>query len=134
MDELERGIRAAKAMRWPDYGRPAPMTRQEIEASKVMGGAKQGRVQMVARGWFAGSHDRGTVSFGCSDGVHHDRSRDTTSSQNMGVMFKSEADAWRSIRVELTERFAEQLARIDAKIAETADLTHSVSPHDGSGA
>ena len=118
MDELQRGIRAAKAMRWPEYGMPAPMTRAEIEAAMIEGGTKQGAMQMVARGWFHNAHDSGRVTYGCSNGTNHDRNGDRTSTQHMGLMFKTEADAWRAIRVEMTERFAEQLARIDEKIAE----------------
>lgn len=120
MERLERDIQLAKAMRWPDYGKPASMTKAEIDGAKAPGGLRFGTVQMVARGWFANAYDQGRVSYGCSDGTNHDSTGDKTSTQGMGRMFASEADAWRHVRVEMTERFAATLARVDAELARCA--------------
>ena len=119
--DLEKGLAMARALRWPEYNMPAPLTRQEIENSKEPGGIKfKGHdPQMVCFGWFGNAHT-GEVWRGCSDGINHGTG-DTTSTQGMGRMFNSEADAWRAVRYEMTERFSERLARIDAKIAQLSE-------------
>lgn len=118
MAELERALSLARAMCWPSYRSPAPMTEADIKANLVAGGIKWGdRPQMVARGWFAHSSSHPRVTYGCSDGINHDSDSDKTSTQRMGRMFFTEIEAWRMVRIELTERFAAELAKVDAKIA-----------------
>lgn len=118
MARFERDVALAKAMAWPTYSAPAPMTKADIESNLVDGGVRYAGhfPQQVARGWFANSFQHGNVSFGCSNGTNSNSSGDTTCSQGMGRMFVSELDAWRTIRLELTERYAENLARIDVEI------------------
>lgn len=119
MADLEEALACARAMRWPEYNMPAPMTEAEIRANLVDGGMKYGRPDRVARGWFANGYSS-RVTYGCSNGIYHSAEGDITTSQQMGRMFSSEADAWRAVRYEMTERYAEALARVDAKIAELA--------------
>jgi hypothetical protein len=114
--QLERDLALAKAMRWPGYPSPAPKTRAEIEKSKTEGAPRYGQISMVARGWFANSYSEGKVSYGCSNGVNHGSDGDKTTTQGMGRMYATEVDAWRAVRVEMTELFAAILARVDGKI------------------
>jgi hypothetical protein len=44
----------------------------------------------------------------------------------MGVMYSDEADAWRAVRHELTEKYARQLADIDARISALVAQKESV--------
>lgn len=119
MADLEDALRRARAMRWPEYNMPAPMTEADIKANLVEGGIRyQGREpQQVARGYFANSYN-GRVSYGCSNGTSHNADGDVTSTQNMGVMYATKADAWRAVRYQMTERFSAQLAKVDQEIAD----------------
>lgn len=114
-ERLRSDLALARAMRWPDYPKPASMTAQEIAAAKVPGGTRYGHPQMVAMGWFQNSYSR-RVTLGCSDGVHHSTDGNTTGSQNAGIMYRDKADAWRAMRHELTEKYAKELAEIDRQI------------------
>lgn len=116
MADLEDALRRARAMRWPEYNMPAPMTEADIAANLVDGGIKYSSPERVARGYFANSYS-GRVTYGCSNGVHHSTSGDTTTTQHMGVMYATEVDAWRAVRYEMTEKFAAQLAKVDQEIA-----------------
>lgn len=128
MENLEKALKYARALRWPDYAQPSPMTIVEIDANKTSGGVKwRGEHEKVAMGWLANSYDRGRVERGCSNGTNHG-SGNTTSTQGCGRLFRSEADAWRFIRLEMTERFSEILASVDERI-ERAE----VSDHQNAG-
>ena len=118
MADLEEALALARSMRWPEYNLPASMTESEIRANLVDGGIRYGSPQKVARGYFTNSHT-GRVTYGCSDGIHHSADGDTTTTQGMGVMYLTEADAWRAVRYRMTERFARELAKVDQKISET---------------
>lgn len=122
MEALRDALAKAKAMRWPDYPMPAPVTRQWIDANLVDGGIKYGKPQKVARGWFTYSHIDGYrrpgASYGCSDGINHDTSSDTTSTQNMGRMYATKLEALQAVRIEVTQRVAGILASIDRQISE----------------
>lgn len=115
-----------RAMHFPDYPVPRPMTRDEIDAAKVDGGFRYGRPERVARGYFYNVHLSSftravSVSFGCSNGTTHSPSGDTTNTQNMGRMYRSEADAYRAARHELTTAVAKLLAQVDADLAGAAE-------------
>jgi hypothetical protein len=120
MDALRNALAEAKAMRWPDYPAPAPVTRQWIEANLVDGGMKYGRPQKVARGWFYNSHLGGYgspgVTYGCSDGMNHDKVEDKTSVQGAGRMYATKLEALQALRIELTQRCAGILASVDRQI------------------
>lgn len=114
MAQLERAVRLARAMRWPEYPMPEPLTEEQIKANLVPGGLHYGHTQMVALGWLANSH-RPSVEAGCSNGTNHGTGN-TTSTQGAGRLYASELEAWQAIRIAMTERHAEQLARVDAEI------------------
>lgn len=120
MASLELGLQRARSMRWPEYNMPSPMTEAEIRANLVDGGTKYGSPQRVARGYFANSYT-GRVTYGCSDGIGHASEGDTTTTQHMGRMFATKADAWRAVRYEMTERFSAELARVDQEIADAEE-------------
>ena len=115
LQRLRDDLDLARAMRWPDYAQPAPMTEAEIKANLVEGGLKYGSRQMVARGWFCAA-STGRVTYGCSSGLFHSREGDTTNTQNMGVMYATKADALRAMRIEMTQAFARNLAEVDKQI------------------
>ena len=117
MQRLRDDLALARAMRWPDYPKPAPMTHAEINANLVEGGERFGRRQMVARGWYQNSYS-GRVTYGCSTTIHHSSEGDTTTSQHMGVMYRTKAAALMAMRLEMTEKFAKELAKVDRLIAE----------------
>jgi len=121
--ELEHALALARALRFPDYPVPAPMTYDEIKASLTDGGIRYGQKQRVARGWFYHANLGGysnSVSFGCSDGHSHGRDTDTTTSQGMGRMYRTREEATMGLRHELTTQCAEVLARVDQMLAEAA--------------
>lgn len=117
MDRLRNDLALARAMRWPSYAKPARMTYDQIRDNLVDGGVKWGSRQKVARGWFQNAYSQ-RVSYGCSDGTFHSQGGDTTSSQNMGEMWATKADALRAMRLEMTEDFAKKLAAVDRQIEE----------------
>jgi hypothetical protein len=126
MQELEHALRLSRAMRFPDYPVPQPMTREEIDASLAPGGFYLGRQQMVARGWFYHANVGGyggysnSVTYGCSNGMSHSREGDYTTSQNMGRMYRTKSEAFMALRHELTTKCAEILADIDCQVGEAA--------------
>lgn len=117
MNRLRDDLALSRAMRWPDYPKPAAMSVEQIKANLVDGGTKHGRPQRVARGWFYNAHN-GYLSYGCSDGYFHDRVGDTTSSQTAGYMFATKAEAARAMRHDMTIAFAAKLAAVDRMIAD----------------
>lgn len=127
MERLRNDLALARAMRWPDYPRPEPMTREEIDAALVEGGEKWGKRQRVARGWFynayLGGYGPPKVTYGCSDGFHHSTTGDTTSTQQMGRMYRTEEDAWQCLRLDLTEQCAKLLASVDQAMAASPSLS-----------
>jgi hypothetical protein len=122
MQSLRDALDMARAMRWPDYPLPAPVTRAWIDANLVDGGMRHGSPQKVARGWFYNSYfdslSRPRITYGCSNGVHHETSGDTTSTQTMGRMYATKREALQALRIELTQRCAGILASIDRQISD----------------
>ena len=122
MDRLRSDLALARAMRWPSYPKPAPVTREWIDANLVDGGLKYGKPQRVARGWFINSYvsfvSAPHVTFGCSDGYNHDREGDTTAVQQMGCMYATKEEALQALRWEVTERVAAILAEKPVQISD----------------
>lgn len=125
MERLRNYLALARAMRWPSYPKPAPMSLEQIRANLVFGGIKYGTAkQKVARGWFINSYLGGgfhqhQATYGCSDGNNHSTEGDVTTSQNRGEMYATKADALRALRIELTEKMAKVLANVDRQIEES---------------
>jgi hypothetical protein len=117
VEHLETMLSYVRALKWPDYPKPACMSDEDIKAGLTTGGLKWGSPQKVAFGYFATPTAR-RVTLGCSDGVSHNIDGNTTSSQGRGAMYATEADAWRAIRHALSEEYARNLASVDAKIRE----------------
>ena len=122
LSRAENDLASAKALSWPSYQKPKPMTADEIRSNLVNGGKKWGNTERVARGWFSHYHSENwQATYGCSNGFSHSVQGDTTSTQGAGKMFSSKADALRAIRIEATERFAFLLAKLDEAIADTEE-------------
>lgn len=122
MERLRADLALARAMRWPSYPKPAPVTAQWIKDNLVDGGVRYGQPQKVARGWFynayLGGYSSPSATYGCSDGVHHNTQGDTTASQNAGRMFATKREALEALRIDLTEMVAKVLAGVDRQIDE----------------
>jgi len=127
MERLRNDLALSRAMRWPDYPVPSPMTYEDINASLVEGGIRYGHRQKVARGWFWGVHlgtfgrKKFSVAYGCSDGSKHAPEGDATTSQNMGRMYRTKLEALQAARIEMTAQCAEALADLDREIAESSE-------------
>lgn len=117
MERLRFDLALARAMRWPSYPKPASMTVAEIKDSLVDGGVQYGSPQKVARGWFTNAYSQ-RLTYGCSNGISHNNDGDKTTTQNMGQMYRTKADAARAMRFEMTEDFAKKLAAVDRIISE----------------
>lgn len=113
LQEARDALALVRAMHFPDYPVPQPMTLDEILASLEPGGLRHGSPQMVAFGW---NIARGEAIKVCSNGYNSGWG-DTTSSQGMGVLYRSPLDAWRAHRHAETTKAAKHLAEIDAAIA-----------------
>ena len=123
--ELKRlwaDLALARAMRWPSYVKPSPVTPEWIKANLVDGGIRYGSPQKVARGWFynayLGTHSEPDATYGCSNGISHNRDGDTITTQNMGRMYETKLEALQALRLDLTEQCAKLLASVDSKIAD----------------
>lgn len=124
MERLWADLAMARAMRWPSYPKPAPMTLEDIKANIVDGGVQYGRPQKVARGWFYNaylSHSYPDVTQGCSTGFVHSTSGDVATTQNRGRMYARKVDALRAMRHDLTEFVASILAKVDQQIEEESE-------------
>lgn len=91
----------ARALRWPEYQKPLRLT--------VHPGSS-------VRGWFQNSYSK-SVTLGHSNGVVHNPVGGTgTNTQGHGVMYRLQSEALQAMRIELTERYAKELADVDARI------------------
>ncbi|ABS14238.1 hypothetical protein Oant_1522 [Brucella anthropi ATCC 49188] len=124
MERLRHDLALSRALRWPSYPSPSPMTRDDIEASKCDVVARFGTSSKVARGYFANVHSI-RVDKGWSDGFRHGYS-DNSSTQGMGRLFRTDVEAWQYLRHEVTVRYAGELAFIDRMIAEAEGGTDGI--------
>lgn len=113
LEELE----IALALHWPPYAAPEPMTREEIRANRVAVEPADQSVSWrheVCRGWFCNAHT-GEVYEGWSDGMSHNpRGWEVSlASQGMGRMYRTREDAAKALRLEMSQKFAAALARVD---------------------
>lgn len=123
LEEARNALALVRAMHFPDYPVPEPMTYEEINASFVDGGKQFGQTQRVARGWFYnanlgghGGYSNG-VTHGCSNGINHSREGDVTTTQQAGRMYRTKLEALQALRHDLTTQAAKVLAAVDAQIA-----------------
>jgi len=112
--KLERDM--ARSLRWPEYRKPSTMTDAEIQMEKRGGGG----FNDVARGWFCNAYS-GSVTYGCSNGVNHNRDGDRTTTQGTGKMYRYKSEALRAMRIEMTIDYAKKLAAVDWFISEALD-------------
>lgn len=118
MDNLREARDMARALSWPNYATPAPMTPAEIAAAPKVSMRNDGYpgTKDVACGWFMNSYSR-QVSKGWSAGNSHSTTMHPGGSQGGGKMYATKFDALLAMRIEVTEMLARQLAAIDALIA-----------------
>lgn len=114
MDALEKALATARALCYPQYPKPKSMTVDELTPAenKYAGG--------VVVAWHQHNHECSyRVGQGCSNGTFHSyHDTEKTTSQSPGVFYRTKLEALQAARHEMTERFAQALARIDAEIAQ----------------
>lgn len=109
-DDLKADLAAARALSWPSY--PVPL--RTVAASDGE----------TVSGWnFNARRDYDSVFEAWSTTISHGEGRNKPSEYGSGSqgrvrLFATRADALRALRYEKTERFARELAKIDAQIAE----------------
>ncbi len=97
-------LRIELALRWPRYEMP-PNLRIEKRGPLITG-------------WWANGFT-GHVSEGCTDGINHSSHSTTkTSIQGAGRFWPTKLDALKAVRIEMSHRFARELAAVDARIAD----------------
>jgi hypothetical protein len=120
MAELEKQLAMSRAMRFPDYSVPQPMSYDDIKDALSVSG------ETVVRGWFYNANLGGyggysnQATYGCSNGINHSREGAKTSTQGMGRMYRTREEAVMALRHELTTQCAELLARVDLMLAGAA--------------
>jgi len=112
-----QALREQAALTLPPYEEPQSMTVEQIRAS-----CEGNRCIAV---WFANSYDSGRVTLGWTNGYSHCREgaipapgeRNFTASRDCGNCYRTEIEAWRAVRWEITRRVIKQLASVDERIA-----------------
>lgn len=118
----------ARAMRWPEYDKPLPMTIEQIRAEIEAGNTKEfndgySRHATVPAfvGWgFYFHRDEGRVYSVAvttvSRGIISNGGNVSSWSRDGYAVYWTEADALRALRHAMTERFASLLAATDSRI------------------
>jgi hypothetical protein len=102
-------LRIKAALGWPQFEKPEPK-----DLTKIF--IRETPSRYLEVGWFVNTYN-GTVTQGCSSSIYHDTQNTTkTSTQTRGVQYHTRKDALIVARWELCERFAQQLAKLDAEI------------------
>lgn len=110
--EIQRDM--ARALRWPSYDVPRPLTAAQIKAMpRDVEGLLYGASGVS--GWFFNTYSK-NVSHGWSTGHTHNSVGDKNAMQHCGRMYATQADAWRAMRHDMTTIVARDLAFVDAKI------------------
>lgn len=135
-------LESARSMRWPEYDKPAQMTRDEIALEL------KGPNVVDAPSWNAGSTRKavvlwtyntysGLVSKIASDGnstagLRYDGKVSDGWSRSIANLYRTKEEALHALRYELTVKYAEQLARIDRMIRDAEPTVKPVPvDHDG---
>jgi len=113
MDSLAKALAEARALCYPQYPKPKSMSVDELTP------AENKYTSGVVVAWHQNNYDCSyRVGQGCSNGVSHDmHGTERTTTQTAGVFYHTKLEALQVARHEMTERFAQALARIDAEIA-----------------
>jgi hypothetical protein len=127
-DAARRYMNMAIAMRWPEYDKPEPMTYEEIKVEIAAGNATDFPNEFGAsgyRGAFVGwtyfIHTSGfklrkTATTTVTHGPVEDDGRVVSWSRDGCRVYRTEADALRALRYDLTVKYASALAEVDARI------------------
>lgn len=122
MDALREARDMARALRWPEYPEPEPMSAEEIKANMTFKmKPRYNNDQYACQGWVAQleGHFRPvpTVRKHFSNGVNNTSDPNGQNwSQNGGIMYRTPEDALQKLRIEMTKDYAARLAAIDALI------------------
>jgi len=109
VDSTILALRRKAALCWPQFEKPQPKDLTKIFTTETP-------YNYLEVGWFSNGYT-GRATQGCSSAVYHDTQNTTrTSTQTQGVQYHTRKDALIVARWEMCERFAEQLAKLDAEI------------------
>jgi hypothetical protein len=117
-DRLTAERDMARALRWPEYTKPQPMTRAEIDLELKAGNTVQAPSDYrsgprdVFVGWTFSTYRDGQVYKIGSDGHGHTHLSGSWS-QGGGLIYRHKVEAVAALRYEKTEEFAKALAAID---------------------
>lgn len=123
-DEAVTDMYAARALRWQD-DKPEPMSVDEIKAEIAAGNAveilRYGQPRKIFSGWSYNAYGEGYVSVLGHDGVYsygaaYNGKISDSASQSGGPIYRTQADALRALRYDMTVKYARSLAKIDAQI------------------
>lgn len=118
----------ARAMRWPEYDKPVPMTIEQIRAEIEAGNTKEfndeffrgGKIRaFVGWGFYFHREESRVYSVAVtrtSRAIIEDDGRAVSWSRDGNAVYRTEADALRALRHTMTERFSSLLAVIDSRI------------------
>lgn len=119
MAALRDALALSRAMKFPDYAVPNAMSTAEImEARGGWSGVVRGWFYVASLGGIGGYSN--TVTYGCSNGISHNRTGDKTTTQGGGRMYRTKLDALQALRHDLTKEAAKELAHVDAMLMEAA--------------
>lgn len=115
--ENDKQLLLARAFCWPTQPEPKPISHEEIEANSSY--------DKPMPGWFSHTNaERFAATLGCSTTISHNREGKFTTSQNMGVMYHTKAEALLVCRWQMCRSFAAALARLDIG----GDGSQSINP------
>lgn len=118
---------AARALRWPEYDKPSPMTDEEVSAAPTIDVPTDwSGTRKAVPGWdyneYAGEVFK-VLRSGRAWAAHYVEGQRPSWSQH-GRIFRTKADALRGLRYSLTVAYAEKLASIDRMIREMEGGQH----------
>lgn len=123
LDTYVTGMRQARALRWPEFEPPAPMTRAEIDLELAGPNAieveRYSSTTRVFKGWYFNEY-RGCVEPVGAAAVHYcyfDHTGMKVSGWTQAArIYRTREDALRALRHVMTVKAANELAAIDALI------------------
>lgn len=107
--QREQELLLSRAFCFPTQPEPKQMSSDEVKT------AVEASPKKLITGWFWNAYaDNFRITQGCSDWVYHNSNGvDKITTQNMGRIYSSRADAILAARWDMCRRFAAALARLD---------------------
>jgi hypothetical protein len=126
--EME-AMRARAALGWPQFERPQPMTKEEIEAAyeTIIRRDKSAyrTDETAARGWFYNAYGQ-SVTRGWANGHYHNHDSEFADSPRRNdvgrpQMYRTKLEALRALRWAMSDKFSAELGKVDGWIVNEAN-------------